>query len=258
MRYNLHTHTFRCRHAQGSDREYVEAAIKTGMKVLGFTDHCPQFFPTDYYSTFRMYPEDAADYTESVRALAKEYRDDIQILLGFETEYYPEIFGELLRLVRQLGCDYLIMGQHFIENEYDRPSFYGSSPSRDDIDRYIMQTLEGLRTDAFSYIAHPDIISYSPGDRDFYRMRMEYFCTALKEMDIPVEYNLLGMRNRKWYPNPVFWEAAAAVGCPTVIGYDAHSPEALRNEELYAQGVRELEGYGITPVDFSQITIRKP
>ena len=166
--------------------------------------------------------------------------------------------SELLRLVRQLGCDYLIMGQHFIENEYDRPSFYGSSPSRDDIDRYIMQTLEGLRTDAFSYIAHPDIISYSPGDRDFYRMRMEYFCTALKEMDIPVEYNLLGMRNRKWYPNPVFWEAAAAVGCPTVIGYDAHSPEALRNEELYAQGVRELEGYGITPVDFSQITIRKP
>ena len=243
MRYNLHTHTFRCRHAQGSDREYVEAAIKTGMKVLGFTDHCPQFFPTDYYSTFRMYPEEAADYAESVRALAKEYRDDIQILLGFETEYYPEIFGELLRLVRQLGCDYLIMGQHFIENEYDRPSFYGSSPSRDDIDRYIMQTLEGLRTDAFSYIAHPDII---------------YFCTALKEMDIPVEYNLLGMRNRKWYPNPVFWEAAAAVGCPTVIGYDAHSPEALRNEELYAQGVRELEGYGITPVDFSQITIRKP
>ena len=112
MRYNLHTHTFRCRHAQGSDREYVEAAIKAGMKVLGFTDHCPQFFPTDYYSTFRMYPEEAADYAESVRALAKEYRDDIQILLGFETEYYPEIFGELLRLVRQLGCDMLACPGH--------------------------------------------------------------------------------------------------------------------------------------------------
>ena len=218
MRYNLHTHTFRCRHAQGSDREYVEAAIKAGMKVLGFADHCPQF----------------------------------------EAEYYPEIFGELLQLVRQLGCDYLIMGQHFIENEYDRPSFYGSAPSRDDIDRYITQTLEGLRTGAFSYIAHPDIISYSEGDRNFYRMRMEYFCSALKEMDIPVEYNLLGMRNRKWYPNPVFWEAAAAVGCPTVLGYDAHSPEMLRDEELYSQGVRELKSCGITPVNFSQITIRKP
>ena len=58
MRYNLHTHTKRCNHAQGEDREYVEAAIKAGIKTLGFSDHCPQFFPgTDYYSNFRMRPE---------------------------------------------------------------------------------------------------------------------------------------------------------------------------------------------------------
>ena len=36
MRYNLHTHTKRCNHAQGEDREYVEAAIKAGIKTLGF------------------------------------------------------------------------------------------------------------------------------------------------------------------------------------------------------------------------------
>ena len=67
MRYNLHTHTYRCNHASGTDREYVEAAIKAGMKTLGFADHCPQFFPNDYYSTFRMRPEAAADYVESLR-----------------------------------------------------------------------------------------------------------------------------------------------------------------------------------------------
>ncbi len=27
---NFHTHTYRCHHAKGSDREYVEAAIKAG------------------------------------------------------------------------------------------------------------------------------------------------------------------------------------------------------------------------------------
>ena len=57
MKYNLHTHTIRCNHAQGDDREYVESAIMAGIKVLGFSDHCPQFFPnTDYYSNFRMKP----------------------------------------------------------------------------------------------------------------------------------------------------------------------------------------------------------
>jgi hypothetical protein len=67
--YNLHTHTTRCHHAVGEDREYVEAAIKAGLKTLGFADHCPQFFPVDdYYSHFRMFPEQAQEYAESIRA----------------------------------------------------------------------------------------------------------------------------------------------------------------------------------------------
>ena len=37
--YNLHSHTFRCGHATGTDEEFVEAAIKAGFKELGFTDH---------------------------------------------------------------------------------------------------------------------------------------------------------------------------------------------------------------------------
>ena len=41
MLANYHTHTKRCNHALGEDREYVEAAIKAGLKVLGFSDHCP-------------------------------------------------------------------------------------------------------------------------------------------------------------------------------------------------------------------------
>lgn len=258
MKYNLHTHTFRCNHAQGSDREYVEAAIKAGIKVLGFADHCPQFFPTDYYSYFRMRPEAAADYAASVRALAKEYKDDIRILLGFEAEYYPEMFDRLHALVRELGCDYLIMGQHFIENEYDRASFYGSAPDRADIDRYIEQTLEGLRTGAFSYIAHPDIISFRDEDRDFYCSRMTDFCRSLKEMGIPVEYNLLGVRNNKWYPNPLFWDAAAEVGCDVVLGYDAHAPEMLLDDALFDRCVAKLKSRGITPIEFSQLTLRKP
>ena len=31
---NYHTHTKRCKHATGEDREYVEAAIETGLKIL--------------------------------------------------------------------------------------------------------------------------------------------------------------------------------------------------------------------------------
>ena len=41
MLANYHTHTTRCRHAVGADREYVKAAIESGVKILGFSDHAP-------------------------------------------------------------------------------------------------------------------------------------------------------------------------------------------------------------------------
>ena len=44
LRTNFHTHTTRCNHAVGEDRQYVEEAIKGGLKVLGFSDHSPYFF----------------------------------------------------------------------------------------------------------------------------------------------------------------------------------------------------------------------
>ena len=33
---NYHTHTPRCNHAVGSEEEYVQQALKAGIKILGF------------------------------------------------------------------------------------------------------------------------------------------------------------------------------------------------------------------------------
>ena len=38
---NYHTHTPRCHHAKGTEREYVENAIRAGIKRFGFADHSP-------------------------------------------------------------------------------------------------------------------------------------------------------------------------------------------------------------------------
>ena len=71
---NYHTHTTRCKHASGSEREYIEAAIKAGMKILGFADHVPCPFEDGFVSGIRMDMEDAADYVNDIRALQKEVR----------------------------------------------------------------------------------------------------------------------------------------------------------------------------------------
>ena len=61
MYANYHTHTFRCHHANGTEREYIEQAIERGLHTLGFSDHAPMPFEGDYYSTYRMALSDTRD-----------------------------------------------------------------------------------------------------------------------------------------------------------------------------------------------------
>lgn len=68
---NYHTHTWRCRHADGTEREYVECAIEGGLKILGFSDHSPYPFPDGYDSGMRMRLDQVEGYVDTVLALKK-------------------------------------------------------------------------------------------------------------------------------------------------------------------------------------------
>lgn len=116
---NYHTHTARCRHASGREEEYIQQAINSGMKVLGFSDHTPYPFQGDYYSNFRMFPQELFQYVQTLLLLKEKYQDKIQILIGLEAEYYPKYFDGLLELLAPYPFDYLLLGQHFLHNEQD-------------------------------------------------------------------------------------------------------------------------------------------
>ena len=51
---NFHTHTRRCMHASGSDEDYVLAAIEAGYEVLGFSDHTPWKYDSNFVANMRM------------------------------------------------------------------------------------------------------------------------------------------------------------------------------------------------------------
>ena len=112
MERNYHTHTTRCRHARGTERQFIERAIESGMKVLGFSDHAPYLFPDGYYSTFRMYPNELEDYVTTILSLKEEYRRDIEIHLGLEMEYYPKFFEQTIRFMEAYPLEYALLGQH--------------------------------------------------------------------------------------------------------------------------------------------------
>ena len=79
-----HTHTWRCNHAKGTEREYIEAAIALGLKVLGFADHTPYPFSNGHQSGFRMRVDQFQDYCDTLTALRDEYADRIEIHIGLD------------------------------------------------------------------------------------------------------------------------------------------------------------------------------
>ena len=247
IKTNFHTHTTRCHHAFGTEREYIEAAIEEGIEELGFSDHCPIPFKSDYVSGIRMTMDEAKGYVECIRTLAKEYADKIKIYVGFECEYVPEFFEEQMELFDSLDVDYLIMGEHFIESEESGRYTGHLSDDYDYLKRYVDMVIEGMETGRYAYIAHPDIINFAP-DVEAYKREMRRLCIRAKELDIPLEVNALGLKEGKQYPNDDFWDIVAEVGNKAIIGMDAHEPEMLKNEEAYLASVAILEARGITQI----------
>lgn len=252
MLANYHTHTFRCNHADGTEREYIETAIARGLKTLGFSDHTPYPFEEKHYSNFRMRIADLEGYFTTLRALKKEYEKEINILIGFEAEYYPDYFEKLLQIITPFGYDYLIMGQHFIGNEMHEPYVAAPTGEKKILTRYVNQCIEGLKTGKFLYLAHPDLPNFT-GDEAFYRQEMMRLCQAAKQLNVPLEYNLLGLAGGRNYPSNRFFKLAAAVGNQVVLGCDAHTPGMVAKPELLLKAEQNLAALGLTAV--SELTV---
>lgn len=245
---NYHAHTPRCRHATGREEDYVNRAIEGGLKIMGFSDHTPYPFPNGYYSTFRMYPDQLEDYCETVRKLQKDYVNQIQLHLGLEVEYYPAFFGELMAILRSSPVEYMLLGQHFVGNEIG--DHYGGwrTNQKELLVRYVDQVCEAMQTGLFTYLAHPDLM-YIQVDDKVYRQHMRRLCREAKSCGIPLEINLLGIRNGRNYPDIRFWETAAEENCITVLGCDSHDVAAACDPESERVALDMAERLGLTVLE---------
>lgn len=252
---NYHTHTWRCHHAAGEEKEYVEQAIRGGLKILGFSDHTPYPYPGGYVSETRMGMDQLEDYVKTVLDLKEEYRDDIEIHLGLEVEYYPAYFPKLQQVVAEYPVEYFLLAQHFLGNEIGDVSSSQRTQDAQRLKRYCDQTKEAMETGYFTYFAHPDLFFFT-GDEAVYEKEMRRLCRNAKACDIPLEINFLGLHGNKHYPNQRFWKIAGEEGCKAVFGADAHSPEAVCRPEVTKMAEEMVEKYGLLLQE--TVTFRKP
>ncbi len=224
---------------------YVEAAIETGLKVIGFSDHTPYPFPDESYATgYRMTMKELEYYVNTVLGLREEYRNDIEIHLGLEVEYYPQFFQALLKELSNYPIEYLLLAQHNLGNgELAEPFCYSTltdDPKR--LERYCSQLLEGMDTGCFTYLAHPDLISFI-GSSEIYDVQMRRLCRHAKAIGLPLEINLLGFRENRRYPTEAFWKIAGEELCDVILEIDAHHVDAFYHTQALVKARELAEKY---------------
>ncbi len=257
MKINYHTHTTRCNHARDTEREYVESAIANGFKVLGFSEHTPYPFDGDNYQTgMRMRMDELASYVNTVLSLKKEYEKDIEIHLGLEVEYFPRFFDDFIKAVSQYPIEYFLLAQHFLGNgEKGRPSCYDPATDLEALKEYCSLLTQGMNTGRFTYLAHPDLIRYT-GDEALYGQYMRELCRAANANQVPVEINLLGIRENRLYPRDAFWKIAAEENCQVFWGVDAHSADTFAHKDSMDRAMELVRKYNLNLLD--DVTLKSP
>jgi len=251
MKTNYHTHTTRCKHAIGLDEDYVVAAIEAGIEILGYSDHSP--WPLHEFESgyIRMALDELPDYLHSIRSLKAKYQDKIEILVGLECEYFADRIKWLKQLKHDEKLDYLVFGNHY--HKYDRSGyFYGNYHSdplhllRD----YLDDTHAALKTGIYDLFAHPDVFLRGWGKFDEAAQAASHqICQWAKQYDVPLEYNLNGLRANASYPNLDFFRIVAQHGNPVIISYDAHDPQFLKDEVIYQRSYQTLIDLGCHVID---------
>ena len=245
--FNYHTHTYRCKHAYGTDEEYIEAAIKAGYKILGFSDHAPY---RDYPSeSSHMDWEQLDEYLSTITTLKDKYKDQIDIRIGFETEYFSFDHDERLELRNKV--DYLLLGQHF-QDPVGKTVSYFKQNTDEEIREYGRSVCEALDTRMFLYLAHPDVFMNRQTEfNETCQSVAHMICQKCVETGTPMEINVRGTYKGKkpfinsdeqfYYPHRDFWKIASEYPVKVLFGVDAHHPNDLTDLNAIEAGYNEIK-----------------
>lgn len=244
---NYHTHTKRCYHAIGSEEEYIEAAIQAGYSELGFSDHTPWHYDSSFHATMRMEEDKLPGYIQKLLQMREKYQDQISIKIGLECEYFEKYMPWLEATLKQYPIDYIILGNHYDETD-ETGIYFGSPLTKQQFKKYVDACIKAINTGLFSYVAHPDLAYYDTND-PYYIEQMKRLCEGALQTNTPLEFNLLGYKTYRQYPNETFFKLVKKMGNQVIIGTDAHEPNALLDQKTYQKALHYLHQLGIEPIE---------
>jgi histidinol-phosphatase (PHP family) len=268
---------------KGTLEECANAAVTAGLAALGFSDHAPLPFETEWTMPLGRLGE----YRSEIRRLDAALGDHLEVYLGLEMDYLPEapVIAFQRDRVLFLGWDYLIGSIHYLGREVggelwsmdlNRETFERglSEIYRGDIRAYCdhyYATVRDLALDGrFTIIGHLDYTKrfnaggrYYSDEAPWYRQMIDQTLVTLAGAGMILELNTGGWRSPRGeaYPAPFILRRAWELGLRVTVNADAHRPEdvalgldrglAMVRAAGYRQVARLLEG------KWRQVTIQQ-
>jgi histidinol-phosphatase (PHP family) len=261
---NFHTHTRHCDGA-GEPHEFVEAALRKGMRRLGFSGHNVLPFPT----TWTMPAGNLESYLREVREVKARFRDRLDIFLGIEADYLPGVTSPVHPAIQGLNLDFVVGSVHFVAPEngraawtvddtveefetLTRESFAGDV--RAVVERYYRLVAEMAESATPDIIGHFDLVKktnrdgrWFDEDAAWYRDAVSHALDAVKRSGSIMEINTGGVvRNTSgaYYPSEWILREACRRGIAVMVNADAHKPEHIDGH--FVEAARLLRGVGYT------------
>lgn len=251
MKFDLHTHHFRCGHADGNIREYVEAAIRADLKVIGISDHTPYFGSPEEqpFPYIAMGKSDLANYVNEVLQLKKEYEGKIDVLLGIESDFFPEHFEAYRQALSSYPFDYIIGSVHQVSGVsiFNKNRWKDLTPKQKiaEKENYFSLIRQSAQSGMFQILGHIDAMKGNyPSFSDIATEdALEETLKVIAECGVAIEINTSGKTKLSggWYPSNAILERAHFYGVDVTFGSDAHKPSRVGDEfEEVAAVLRDI------------------
>ena len=268
FKHNFHTHTSFC-DGSSEPEQYVEAAIKTGLKSIGFSGHAPVPFENSFAIKNAL---SLHEYCREIERLKEKYSEEIEVFLALEADYIPDITTDFSELRADCKLDYIIGSVHLVKNSEGQLWFI-DGPNREvwingllndfnggikvAVSAYYHQIIMMLESQKPDVVGHLDKIKmhnrgeYFREDDHWYISLFKQTLEAIKEAGCVVEVNTRGLykkRSDSLFPGPKILREMNRLNIPVTISSDAHKPHEVGL--LLDQAAQTLMTAGYTEVYF--------
>lgn len=237
---DYHIHTKFCNHAEESIFQYINQAIKCGLKEILFLDHLT-LFEQDFKNSMTI--KEVPLYLYAVRNAAEQFKDKIKVKCGLETDYHPNFFHKTQEICSKFDFDMIGASVHFVDNynivSRSRQKTYSHIKDVDIISGYFEAMSQMIQYDFFDTICHFDVIFKFPktlntSETEIISSQIDNILDIVAQKQIAIEINTSGYTHNinRQYPAEEILKKCITKQIPFTVGSDAHSPlQIARNFE---------------------------